>query len=374
MKEMENQVKAEGGDAVSTQLAGDTLNTLLVYGARGPTTWISNMRKAAYMGTIGNPYSAVLNLGDMANAVVNFGFENTVAAVIDVMKRRGIYMTVDDVGLANQATGEFLQDGAGEFTRNFAKASDRVFTATGFRAVDTFGKEVSMNAAIRQGRQAIRDGTFADDWGFAFSTTEMRQLQKDLMAGDKTKLTRDFAAANLAKLQPSDMAQMPKWYLEHPDARVLWMLKTFAMKQLQQIENLVVEQWKQGDKKQSVKNAIAYMGIVGGSNAFLMEARQVVKGDEVDMSFSRFAERYADWATGVGSANFVSSYSLEKARQTGGSPFSITPFGEMLYAPMADAISLGKGEFDGMEDFIENSETLGWGPMGRLVQDWADDD
>lgn len=374
MKEMEKQVKAEGGDSVSRQMAGDTLNTLLVYGARGPTTWIANMRKAAYMGTIGNPYSAVLNLGDMANAVVNFGFENTAAAVVDVLKRRGVYMTVDDIGLANQATGEFLQDGTGAFTRNFAKASDSVFTATGFRAVDSFGKEVSMNAAIRQGQQAIRNGTFKDEWGFAFSTTEMRELEKDLIAGNKTKLTKDFAAANLAKLQPSDMAQMPKWYLENPNWRVLWMLKTFAMKQLQQIENLVIDQWKRGEKKQSVKNAIAYMGIVGGTNAFLMEGRQVVKGDTPDLSFTRFAERYMDWAIGVGTVNLVSSYSLEKARQSGGSPFSVTPFGEMLYAPMADAISIGKGEFDGMEDFMENSETLGWGPMGRLVQDWADDD
>jgi hypothetical protein len=375
MKQMENQVKAENPNAVvSAEVAGNVLNTLLVYGARGPTTWISNMRKAAYMGTIGNPYSAVLNLGDMANSVVNFGFENTVAAVVDVFKRRGVYMTVDDVGLTNQATGEFLQDGMGEFTRQFARASDQVFTATGFRAVDTFGKEVSMNAAIRQGQQAIRNGTFVDDWGFAFSTTEMRQLKLDLIAGKKTKLTKDFAAANLAKLQPSDMAQMPKWYLENPNWRVLWMLKTFALKQLQQIETLVVDQWKRGDKKQSVKNALAYMGIVGGTNTFLMEARQAVKGDTPEFTPTRFAERYAEWALGVGTANLVSSYSLKKARQTGGSPFSITPFGEMLGAPIADAINLGYGEFDGMEDFLENSETLGWGPMGRLVQDWSKDD
>ena len=104
------------------------------------------------MGTIGNPYSAVLNLGDIANSFVNFGAENTVAALSDMFARRGITMTVEDVGLANQATGEFLQENYGKWTQRFSTMSNQVFDKSGFRAVDQFGKNVAMNASLKKGK------------------------------------------------------------------------------------------------------------------------------------------------------------------------------------------------------------------------------
>jgi hypothetical protein len=371
--EMQNALKDQGAGAQAQDAAGDTLNTLIVYGQRGPDAWISNLRKAAYMGTIGNPYSAVLNLGDIANSFVNFGAENTVAAMRDMFAKRGITMTVEDVGLANQATGEFLQENVGKWTQRFSAASDQVFQKSGFRAVDQFGKNVAMNAALKKGKELIRKGKFDDEWGFAFTPNEMARLKRDLMRGEKTDIVKEFAAANIARLQPSNMAQMPKWYLERPDWRVLWMLKTFAMKQIDQLERLVVQEWKNGNKKDAMKNALAYMFVVGGTNAALMEGRQAIKGDVPDPA--NFPARYRDWALGVASINLLSSYQLEKSRQDGAAALvpSITPIGEMVMAPAADVITYA-GDPDKMDEFLEDSETLGWLPFGRLVQSWIEDD
>ena len=269
--EMREAIKDQGGGLQAQEAAGDTLNTLIVYGQRGPEAWISNLRKAAYMGTIGNPYSAVLNLGDVSNSVVNFGLDNTVAAMRDMFSK-GITLTVDDVGLAPQITGEFLQEGMGRWTQRFNKLSDQVFEVSRFRQTDAFGKNVAMNAALRKGKELIRNGKFDDEWGFAFTPNEMTRLKRDLMRGEKSEIVTEFAAANLARLQPSNMAQMPKWYLEHPNWRVLWMLKTFAMKQIDQIERLVIQEWKNGNKESRCGNALVYMVMVGGTNAFLMEA------------------------------------------------------------------------------------------------------
>ena len=165
--EMQNALKDQGAGMRAQEAAGDTLNTLIVYGQRGPDAWISNLRKAAYMGTIGNPYSAVLNLGDIANSFVNFGVENTVAGMRDLFSKRGIAMTVEDVGLANQTTGEFLQESVGKWTQRFSDASDQVFQKSGFRAVDQFGKNVAINSALKKGKELIRKGKLDDEWGFA---------------------------------------------------------------------------------------------------------------------------------------------------------------------------------------------------------------
>jgi hypothetical protein len=71
----------------------------------------------------------------------------------------------------------------------------------------------------------------------------------------------------------------------------------------------------------------------------------------------------------------LSSYQLEKSRQDGAAALvpSITPIGEMLMAPAADVITYA-GDPDKMDEFLEDSETLGWLPFGRLVQSWIEDD
>ena len=144
--------------------------------------------------------------------------------------------------------------------------SNQVFDKSGFRAVDQFGKNVAMTASLKKGKELIRTGKFDDEWGFAFTPNEMARLKRDLMRGEKSEIVKEFAAANIARLQPANMAQMPKWYLEHPNWRLLWMLKTFAMKQIDQIERLVVQEGTNGNKIEAIKNAAAYMFVVGGTN------------------------------------------------------------------------------------------------------------
>ena len=64
-----------------------------------------------------------------------------------------------------------------------------------------------------------------------------------------------------------------------------------------------------------------------------------------------------------------------KARREGAAGLtpSVTPLGEMVMAPVADVITYG-GDPDKMDEFLEDSETLGWLPFGRLVQSWIEDD
>ena len=365
--------KLEGADSATADKAQDLTRSLIVMGSRGPSGLIANARKAAYMGTIANPYSAILNIGDVFNSIVNYGADNTVDVLVDMIRKRGVNVSVEDVGLAQQTTGEFIREGVGKAQARFNKLSEEAFKLSGFRDVDRFGKNVALRAGIKEGQQLARSGKLREKWGHAFTDNELDRLTKDLLQGKKTNLTIEFAAAQLARLQPSDMAQLPKFYLDNPNWRVAYMLRTFAIKQLEQMEKLVVQEWKAGNKKEAVKNGMAYSLVVGGGNAFINEGRHILKGEEP--SIETVPMRFADHMLGAVTLNTIGTYQL--ARATGGdvSPLvsSVAPAPlSMAFAPLVDMMQFGFGSKE-MDDFLAKSESVGWLPFGRLAQDWIKD-
>ena len=363
----------EKANSATADKAQDLARSLVVMGSRGPSGFISTVRKMAYMGTIANPYSAVLNVGDVFNSMVNYGYDNTVDSIVDMMRLRGVDMSVADVGLARQTTGEFIGEGVGKWEQRWSRLSEESFKRSGFTTVDRFGKNVALRAGIKEGQKLARTGKLEEKWGHAFTKNEMSRLKRDLLAGKKTNMTTEFAAAQLARLQPSDMSQLPKWYLDNPNWRVLYMLRTFGLKQMAQIERLVIEEYKAGNKKEAVKNAVAYMGVVGGGNAFINEGRQVLKGDAP--SLDNIPMRWADHMLGATTANIIGTYQLQRAAGGESGPLveSVAPAPiSMLFAPLIDAAQFGFGSKE-WEDYLEKSKVLGWLPFGNLAQDWLKD-
>lgn len=371
---LKKAARQEGADIRTAEKAQDILRSLVVMGSRGPEGWISNLRKAAYMGTIANPYSAVLNLGDVFNSAVNYGAENTLEAVLDTIRKRGVDINVEDLGLAKQVTGEFLREGSSAAQKRFNKMNEAAFKLSGFTDVDRFGKNVALKAAVKQGQELVRKGQLKEKYGHAFTNNEFERLSRDLLAGKKSKLVTDFAAVQLSRLQPSDMAALPKWYLDHPNWRVLYMLRTFGLKQLQQLETLIVNEWKQGNKKEAIKNGMAYGLIVGGGNAALNESRQILKGNEPQLE--EMPMRWADHMLGATTVNTFGAYGLRRAQQgdVSGLAASVAPAPlSMVLAPVVDIAQFGPGGTKDLDEFLEDSKTLGWLPWGNLVQDWVED-
>lgn len=380
-KQLRDALRKEGANEGVVLTADDLARSLIVRGTQAPSGWLSNVRKMAYMGTIGNPYSALLNFGDVSNTVVNFGADNTAAGVINYFKKNGLATSVKDVGLANQATGEFLREGGTAWNRRFNQFSDLTFKAAGFRGADVAGKTVTLNAAIQRGRQLAADGTLAREYGWLFNKGEINSLRRDLLAGRKTDRVREFAAAELAKLQPSDLAQMPKWYLDHPNGRLLYMLRTFGLKQLQQIERLVLETWKEGARRndnamkaKAIKNAAAYLVVVGGGNTILNELRQPIKGKRDAFEMDEMQEYFVDFMLGVATLNTLSSYNLKRASQGDAGPLIMSVFPapvNMAEDFAADTVQLLTGEED-LEDLIEEGKAVRWLPFMRIIQPYLD--
>ena len=198
----------------------------------------------------------------------------------------------------------------------------------------------------------------------------MKNLKSDLLNGRRTQRVKEFASAELGKLQPSDMAQMPKWYIDHPNGRLLYMLRTFGIKQLQQINRLVVEQYKQGNRAEAIKNAAAYSVIVGGGNALLNELRQPIKGEEFG-DLERAWDYFVDFHIGIASLNSQSKYTLKKLFEQGDAGAAIrgvmpVPI-DMADDVASDIAPLISGNKDLDEVILEGKGIL-WAPYMRVVQ------
>jgi hypothetical protein len=210
----------------------------------------------------------------------------------------------------------------------------------------------------------------------------MRLLKRDLITERKTQRVKEFAAAELAKIQPADLASMPKWYLDNPNGRILYMLRTFGLKQIQQIENLVFNTYKEGVKQnnnkkkaEAIKNGLAYLTIVGGGNVLLNELRQPIKGKEpfeID-----HMQRYAtDFALSLVSVNTLSSYNLERLSEKDAVPLLLS----VIPAPVSgsmdiieDLAGLITGE-DDLEDVIFEGKGIRWLPFMRIAQPFLEEE
>ena len=381
--QLREALKEEGANDGVIKTAEEFVRSLIVRGTTGPSGALANIRKAAYMGTIGNPYSALLNFGDVGNTVVNFGADNTGAALVNMLKRDGIRVGVQDVGLVNQASGEFLREGSTKWNRRFNLMSDLTFKGSGFRAADVAGKTVTLNAAVQRGRMMAADGSLLSEYNWLFGRQELLNLRKDLLANKKTDRVREFAAAELAKLQPSDLAQMPKWYLDHPNGRLLYMLRTFGLKQLQQVKRLVFETWKEGVKrndnnlkKEAIKNAAAYVVVVGGGNTLLNELRQPIKGKRDAFEMDEMEDYFIDFMLGVATVNTQSQYTLEKLVK-GDARAAIKAFFPAPLNMSEDVVGdIAAGLFDekDIDELFFEGKGVRWLPFMRVAQPYLEEE
>ena len=147
------------------------------------------------------------------------------------------------------------------------------------------------------------------------------------------------------------------------------MLRTFGIKQLQQINRLVIQQAKQGNQKEAIKNGLAYLAVVGGGNTLLNELRQPIKGEEIG-DLDRMATYFVDFMLGVATVNSQSTYSLEKAIE--GNPKSFV--GGFMPVPLdmvedvsSDVLPLVAGNKD-LEETIKEGKGVLWAPYMRVVQ------
>lgn len=284
-------LEKEGLSDTQIKNAIEILDDLGVNANRGMAQELEMVRSLGYVGTIANPYGALMNVHDLFNASFELGVGNVLKSVFN---RGGIRFSAEDVGLGQQVFGEFVRRAnkgdpslGPAFIQKLANASEDLLrfsmNASGFAGLDKFGKGRIMGASFNKAKQDIRAGKFDDKWQYSFSKGELDQLKRDIAANNtSSELVRDLVMFDLFRLQPINAAAQTSFGLANPNARLFYMLKGFAIKQFDLMEKRIFREWRQGNKKEALTNAMKYMVLSGGGYGLVNEARQVIKGEAPD--------------------------------------------------------------------------------------------
>lgn len=240
--------------------------------------FVQALKNASYAGTLGNFWSAMTQVGDLVFAMHKYGIRATAESMlgpkITSKERLGIDKAMQElVDPRDQAATNRLANWA--------------FKWSGFDKVDTFGKNVNINASLRSNQKlAQKDpAKFMAKWSDHFGDEtqalmeELHNLKrvKDAPLSDNAHL---MLWNDLADTQPIGLSEMPKKYLDMPNGRVLYAYKTFAMKQFNYMRNQL-KGAKPGYKK--AYDITYFMAMFVAANSTVDSAKDFLSGKEINL-------------------------------------------------------------------------------------------
>ena len=217
---------------------------------------MAKMRSGSYLLTMGQLSSAVTQIGDMAWSIYSSGLADTGKALGKSIVRKSD-LTRQDIGIEKIAQ-EFTE------TDKASKILDTVFTLSGLKYIDSLGKETLINSTINKYQRQAKKGKFSsslqDRLDEAFSKKELPKVIEDLKSGNITDDIKYLAHYTLSDFQPVSLTEMPEFYLNAPNGRIMYMLKTYTIKQFDVARNEAFKKMKNGktakEKAEGVRRLI----------------------------------------------------------------------------------------------------------------------
>lgn len=230
---------------------------------------------ATTVALLSNPLSAMMNLQDVATVAAVQGMLPAAKAVASILTKKPQRYTTADVGLASIIGEEFVGGASSPVSvygrrLSMARFVDKMMRASGFQAADLFGKSVGLNGAIEGARAKLRSvkGIEAFDRRQAeYFGDELQALKEDLRSGKKSDLVLEYAFRELSDMQPVSKSEMPTMYLNNPNARLAWQMKSYMIKQLTMIRNKGIDQILAGNVREGSAFLARYGLLVGAAGA-----------------------------------------------------------------------------------------------------------
>jgi len=261
--------------------------------------WVKRMRDVGYMMTIGTPYSTITQLSDLmlAASLSERGMGGTVFEAV-AKKLTGGKMTYTLADFWIDPTGlERLLAELGDEAAT-TKWLRRNLRATGFSAIDVFGKETLINATYASLRKAARSAPDTNEFKRLVNEyatplgDEFDDFVDALKQGNKNDdNVRTAIFGRLLDQHPAAMNEMPLGYIKHPQARIMYSLKSFTIKQIDLLRKRFLDQLLEGmekDNKLMMRDAwrdlAKYTIMFGGAMTTTNVMKDWLLGREVEMS------------------------------------------------------------------------------------------
>lgn len=253
------------------------LRSRFIGGDRSSAAAVQDIKNLGYTSLLGHPTSALVQLSDVGQTVFTQGLIPTVEGVVQLMRGKGV--SAKDFGLMDHVAEELAS------TRGTAKLLNNTLKLVGFSAIDRFGKSSAITAAkIKYERLAQTEKGQAEivkkyDEAFGNDTA---QLVQDLKAKKGSDLVDSLLFHELSRQQPISKIEVPQAYLDNPNARAVYMLKTFMLKQIDLARRDGYNEIKKGNVTKGVRNLMGLgllWGVSGATNGWV---RDFILGKEVD--------------------------------------------------------------------------------------------
>jgi len=239
-------------------------------GEKAPHKVLRVIRNLGYGATLGNPIAAMIQLADIGVTAYKQGFSNTIKAMVAGNKQ----ISMKELGLDDIMNHELNN------AVDTSKLLGRILRFSGFRAMDRYGKDVFLRASFNKGVKLANSAegrmALSNKYRKSFGRDEFEQLVKELQAGEVTDRVKLFVWNELSDVQPISLSEVPKAYLNSPNGRIFYALKSFTIKQLDILRKDIYQQAKKGNLKEATRNAVGYMLLVGGLNGVIQEVKDAM--------------------------------------------------------------------------------------------------
>jgi len=230
----------------------ETLRSLLLarFTLKAPHKAIRLVRELTILSTLGHIGVTLSQIQDIGISAYTGGAWNTAIDTGKALFGKS-NITAKELGLDSKSQTGLYDPSA------LNKTINRVFKLTGFEYMDKVGKEIIMNAKLRQlfkqAKRGYLDTKAQQVIESTFPPEQRARVIQDLKEGSVTEDIQFLAYSILANYQPINLSEYPRAYLTNPNARLFYTLKTFTLKGLnvyrRESLNLIAKGIKTGEKK-----------------------------------------------------------------------------------------------------------------------------
>ena len=303
---IENEARLGKLDAADIDDLKEILKSRFIAGEKGLANSVRAVKNIGYLTTISNPYSALIQFGDIGASMYTNGIINTVVNGAKILKG-GKKISYDET-FGQKLMAEMAHTNPqGKLKFKNIKTSgdvlDIAMSLSQFKRVDMFGKDIVLNSALSKwgniGKNKALQAEFKIKYRNSFTKEEMDNLISDFsnlkIYPNSAPLTDDikFVLFNeLMDVQPITMSQMPTAYLNATKTaggfgRLMYQLKTFTLKQMDIVRTRALQKIANGRVVEGTAELAKYSLILGGTNATAQTIKRQVQdwiegGDRMD--------------------------------------------------------------------------------------------
>jgi len=212
---------------------------------------LQRVKDLNFTAILANPVSATTQFINFAQSAMMNGTFNSISAIF---KKREI--TMADFGTNNIAHELQSRSGVANFV-------NKAFEVSGFQKVDTLGKNNILNAALFDMRKAVADTTSARFKRFQeryepIYGSQFPEFVKDLQQGKVSENVKMAVFSRVCDVHPVTLSEMPLKYLQNPNGRIFYQMRTFQIKQLDLFRREVFQEIKAGNTARGVGNMVRF--------------------------------------------------------------------------------------------------------------------